>query len=97
MKAGGAKTSKISKHYFTVADAVNLEHLREGGASQRRSVSPLSYTFCLQAAWGTLDKELFDKLYQSMPLKIKAFIKADGWHKTLDESWPHFPPFLSKL
>ena len=35
---------------------------------------------CLQAAWDTLDKELFDKLYESMPARIEAYIKAKGWH-----------------
>jgi hypothetical protein len=34
----------------------------------------------LQAAWDTLDKESFDCLYQSMPDRIEACIKADGWH-----------------
>jgi hypothetical protein len=32
----------------------------------------------LQAAWDTIDKESFDCLYQSMPDKIKACIKAKG-------------------
>jgi hypothetical protein len=35
---------------------------------------------CLQAAWDTLDKGLFDKLYESMPSRIEACIQADGWH-----------------
>ena len=35
---------------------------------------------CLQAAWDTLDKEIFDSLYQSMPRRIAACIAADGWH-----------------
>jgi hypothetical protein len=35
---------------------------------------------CLQAAWDTLDKELFNVLYKSMPSRIKACIAADGWH-----------------
>jgi len=35
---------------------------------------------CLQAAWDTLDKSLFDKLYESMPRRIAACIAADGWH-----------------
>lgn len=35
---------------------------------------------CLQAAWATLDKELFDNLYQSMEARIEAVIKAKGWH-----------------
>ena len=34
----------------------------------------------LQAAWDTIDKESFDVLYQSMPRRITAYIKADGWH-----------------
>lgn len=34
----------------------------------------------LQAAWDTIDKENFDSLYQSMPSRIEACIKADGWH-----------------
>ena len=35
---------------------------------------------CLQAAWDTLDKEIFDSLYQSMPRRIAACIAANGWH-----------------
>jgi hypothetical protein len=35
---------------------------------------------CLQAAWDTLDKGLFDNLIQSMPSRIEACIKARGWH-----------------
>jgi len=35
---------------------------------------------CIQAAWDTLDKGLFDNLYASMPARIKAYIAADGWH-----------------
>jgi hypothetical protein len=34
----------------------------------------------LQAAWDTIDKESFDCLYQSMPDRIEACIKAEGWH-----------------
>jgi len=34
----------------------------------------------LQAAWDTIDKESFDCLYQSMPSRIEACIKAEGWH-----------------
>ena len=32
----------------------------------------------LQAAWDTIDKGFFDKLYKSMEHRIKACIKADG-------------------
>jgi transposase len=35
---------------------------------------------CLQAAWDTLDKEIFDSLYESMPRRIEACIAANGWH-----------------
>jgi len=35
---------------------------------------------CIQAAWDTLDKELFDKLYLSMEARIEACIAAKGWH-----------------
>jgi hypothetical protein len=35
---------------------------------------------CLQAAWDTLDKGLFDKLGASMRERIEACIAADGWH-----------------
>jgi hypothetical protein len=35
---------------------------------------------CLQAAWDTLDKELFDNLGASMPSRIEACIAAKGWH-----------------
>jgi DDE superfamily endonuclease len=34
----------------------------------------------IQAAWDTLDKGLFDSLYESMPARIKACIAASGWH-----------------
>jgi hypothetical protein len=34
----------------------------------------------LQVAWDTIDKESFDCLYQSMLDRIKAYIKARGWH-----------------
>lgn len=35
---------------------------------------------CLQSAFDTLDKSLFDKLYESMPRRIEACIAAKGWH-----------------
>ncbi len=35
---------------------------------------------CLQAAYDTLEQELFDSLYQSMPNRIAACIKAKGQH-----------------
>jgi hypothetical protein len=35
---------------------------------------------CLQAAWDTLDQELFDKLGASMCDRIEAVIAANGWH-----------------
>jgi hypothetical protein len=35
---------------------------------------------CLQAAWDTLEQELFNALYQSMRHRIEACIAADGWH-----------------
>ena len=35
---------------------------------------------CLQAAWDTLEKELFDSLNKSMPRRIEVCIKAKGWH-----------------
>ncbi len=35
---------------------------------------------CLQAAWDTLDQDLFDKLVASMNDRIKAVIAAKGWH-----------------
>ena len=35
---------------------------------------------CLQAAWDTLDKSLFDNLGASMPARIEACIAANGWH-----------------
>jgi hypothetical protein len=35
---------------------------------------------CLQAAWDTLDKLLFNKLHLSMDKRIEACIKAKGWH-----------------
>jgi hypothetical protein len=33
---------------------------------------------CIQAAWDTLDKGLFNNLYASMPARIKACIAAGG-------------------
>ena len=35
---------------------------------------------CIQAAWDTLNKGIFDNLYASMPARIKACIAAGGWH-----------------
>jgi hypothetical protein len=35
---------------------------------------------CLQAAWDTLDQSLFDTLGASIVDRIKAVIKAKGWH-----------------
>ena len=35
---------------------------------------------CIQAAWDTLDKGIFDALYASMPARMKACIAAGGWH-----------------
>jgi hypothetical protein len=35
---------------------------------------------CLQAAWDTLDQELFDTLGASMCDRIEAVIEAKGWH-----------------
>jgi transposase len=35
---------------------------------------------CLQAAWDTIPKEFFDALIESMPRRIEACIKAEGWH-----------------
>jgi hypothetical protein len=35
---------------------------------------------CLQAAWDTLDQDLFDKLSASINARIKAVIAAKGWH-----------------
>ena len=35
---------------------------------------------CLQAAWDTLDKSLFNTLGASMLARIEACIAADGWH-----------------
>jgi hypothetical protein len=49
-------------------DKSELEHARQRLES------------CLQAAWDTLDKGLFDKLGASMRERIEACIAADGWH-----------------
>ncbi len=35
---------------------------------------------CIQEAWDSLPKKLFDPLYQSMPDRIEACIAAGGWH-----------------
>jgi hypothetical protein len=34
----------------------------------------------LQAAWDTIDKEVFDNLGTTMGHRIEACIKAEGWH-----------------
>lgn len=34
----------------------------------------------LQAAWDTIDKEVFDNLGESMVNRIEACIEAKGWH-----------------
>lgn len=34
----------------------------------------------LQAAWDTIDKQVFDNLGASMVHRIEACIAADGWH-----------------
>jgi hypothetical protein len=33
---------------------------------------------CIQVAWDTLDKGIFDNLYASMPSRMKACIAASG-------------------
>jgi len=35
---------------------------------------------CLQAVWATIDKEFFDKLYESIEARIEACIAADKWY-----------------
>ena len=35
---------------------------------------------CIQAAWDTLDKGIFDNLYLSMESRMEACIAAKGWH-----------------
>jgi hypothetical protein len=35
---------------------------------------------CIQAAWDTLDKELFNTLIVSIKSRIEAYIAAKGWH-----------------
>ena len=62
------KTRVVEMFPDVVADKSELEHARQRLES------------CLQAAWDTLDKELFDNLYKSMPKRIEACILADGWH-----------------
>lgn len=34
----------------------------------------------LKECWTMIPKETFDKLYQSMPRRVAAYIKANGWH-----------------
>jgi len=34
----------------------------------------------LQAAWDTIDKDVFDNLGATMDHRIEACIAADGWH-----------------
>ena len=34
----------------------------------------------LQEAWDAIPKEYFDRLIESMPARVKAVIKAKGWH-----------------
>jgi hypothetical protein len=50
------------------ADKSESEHIRQRLES------------CIQAAWDTLDKELFNTLGQSIKARIEACIAADGWH-----------------
>lgn len=45
-----------------VKDKLQLEYTRQ------------RLELCLQAAWATLDKRLFDKLYKSIPSRIEACI-----------------------
>ena len=42
---------------------------------------------CLQAAWDTIDKEVFDNLYKSINARIEACILADGWHTKYWDSY----------
>ena len=35
---------------------------------------------CIQAAWDTLDKGIFDNLYANMPARMTACIAAGSWH-----------------
>ena len=49
-------------------DRSNSEHARQRLES------------ALQAAWDTINKEFFNKLYKSIEHRIKAYIKANGWH-----------------
>jgi hypothetical protein len=34
----------------------------------------------LQEAWSLLPKEFFDRLIESIEARVKAVIKAKGWH-----------------
>jgi hypothetical protein len=34
----------------------------------------------LKDCWARIPKETFDKLYESMPRRVEACIKAQGWH-----------------
>jgi hypothetical protein len=35
---------------------------------------------CIQVAWDTLDKGIFDNLYASILARMAACIAAGGWH-----------------
>ena len=62
------KTRVVEMFPDVAADKSESEHARQRLES------------CLQAAWDTLDKELFDNLGASMVDRIEAVIAADGWH-----------------
>ena len=62
------KTRVVEMFPDIAADKSESEHARQHLES------------CLQAAWDTLDKELFDNLGASMVDRIEAVIAADGWH-----------------
>jgi hypothetical protein len=34
----------------------------------------------LKDCWARIPKETFDTLYESMPRRVEAYIKAQGWH-----------------
>jgi len=63
-----ALKTRMCEMFPDAADKSESEHSRQRLES------------CLQAAWDTLDKELFDALYESMPARIEACIAAKGWH-----------------
>jgi hypothetical protein len=101
----GAKTASISRKYTlpysTVASTLNLEHLREDGASQHRSGRPLSYTLAeerrvLRHARAN-PKDTYRELIEGCSLlysknTVKKILKAYGIQNWIAKCRPYLTP-----